>query len=289
MIPKVIHYCWFGNNPLPEKTLKCIDSWKKYCPDYEIKRWDETNFDYKCCNYVMEAYREKKWAFVSDYARFKILYENGGLYFDTDVEIIRSLNKLIANGAFMGCEQWRGKMYINPGLGIAAEAGMRLFKRILEYYERESFLRNDGMSDTKTVCARVTEILLKDGFIGTGYIEYVDDIYLYPPEYFSPKDFETGRIKLTKNTVSIHHYDATWFEPEEKKSYEIEQYLKDNLGIMLGTFVNFPIHYFYRFKLRIRQKGSIIKALYYFGNKVYMDKLKKCIKKREISVKEKKS
>ena len=98
-IPKIIHYCWFGGNPLPELAQKCIESWKKYCPDYEIKRWDETNFDLDCCDYVREAYQEKKWAFVSDYARFKILYEYGGVYFDTDVELIKPIDDIVEKGA----------------------------------------------------------------------------------------------------------------------------------------------------------------------------------------------
>ena len=106
MIPKIIHYCWFGGNPLPELAIKCIESWKKYLPDYEIKEWNESNFDINCCAYVREAYEAKKWAFVSDYARFWILYQHGGLYFDTDVELIKSIDDLIVKGAFMGCEPW---------------------------------------------------------------------------------------------------------------------------------------------------------------------------------------
>ena len=104
MIPKIIHYCWFGGNPLPDLAVKCIDSWKKYCPDYEIKRWDESNFNLNCCDYVKEAYRAKKWAFVSDYARFKVLYDEGGLYFDTDVELIKPIDDILARGPFMGVE-----------------------------------------------------------------------------------------------------------------------------------------------------------------------------------------
>lgn len=104
MIPKIIHYCWFGGNPLPELAVKCIESWKKYCPDYEIKRWDESNFDLNCCDYVKEAYQAKKWAFVSDYVRFKVLYDEGGLYFDTDVELIKSIDDILAHGPFMGVE-----------------------------------------------------------------------------------------------------------------------------------------------------------------------------------------
>lgn len=269
MIPKVIHYCWFGGNPLPGMAVKCIESWKKYCPGYKIKRWDETNFDCECCDYVKEAYTAKKWAFVSDYARFKILYEYGGLYFDTDVEIIKSLDEIIANGAFMGCEQGKDKICPAPGLGIAAMPGMKLYKDILDEYGRESFWRSDGIANTKTICTRVTEILSREGFTGNGEIEYVGDIYIYPPEYFCPKNFFTGKTQLTENTVSIHHYDATWYEPEEKRSYKIEQNLNRWLGVELGTIIYIPIYYYYRIKLRIRQKNGVLNALGYFGKKIY--------------------
>ena len=131
MIPKIIHYCWFGGNPLPELAQKCIESWRTYCPDYEIKRWDETNFDVNCCDYVRKAYEVKMWAFVSDYARFKILYENGGVYFDTDVELIKPIDDLLAKGSFMGLEE-SDKVFVAPGLGLAANPGLDLTEELLD-------------------------------------------------------------------------------------------------------------------------------------------------------------
>ena len=184
MIPKIIHYCWFGGKPLPENMKKCIASWKKYLPDYEIKEWNESNFDLNCCEYVQEAYKIKKWAFVSDYARFWILYRYGGLYFDTDVEMIKSLNILIEKGSFMGCENITtpisdgdvSSLAINPGLGMAASPGLRLYKEILDYYGGLHFsLNKDGTYDT--VVDYVTSILRKHGFKGNGTIEEIDDIY----------------------------------------------------------------------------------------------------------------
>lgn len=129
MIPKVIHYCWFGRNELPEKAKQCIESWKKFCPDCEIREWNEQNFDLNCCDYVREAYQAKKWAFVSDYARFQILYNYGGMYFDTDVEVIRSLDDLQNKGPYIGFEEGKrthtGMNYqVNPGLGLACEPRM---------------------------------------------------------------------------------------------------------------------------------------------------------------------
>ena len=125
MIPKKIHYCWFGGNPLPNDAKLCIESWKKYCPDYEIIEWNESNFDFKECQYAKEAYEAKKWAFVSDYARFKILYDNGGLYFDVDVEIVQALDNIINNGPFMGIENDKTKA-VNPGLGLGDESGNKI-------------------------------------------------------------------------------------------------------------------------------------------------------------------
>ena len=142
MIPKVIHYCWFGGKELPEYAQKCINSWKKYCPDYEIRQWNENNFDINVSQYVKEAYSCKKWAFVSDYARFWILYHYGGVYFDTDVELIKPINEIIDNGPFMGYEAYcnihflnpRKEHLINPGLGIASEKKSLLYKEILDYF-----------------------------------------------------------------------------------------------------------------------------------------------------------
>ena len=187
MIPKIIHYCWFGGNPLPELAQKCIKSWKKYCPDYEIKCWDETNFDINACDYVREAYEKKKWAFVSDYARFKILYENGGTYLDTDVELIAPIDDIIERGPFMGLEQ-SDKTYVGTGLGFGVYAGHRLVKEILESYHNTHFTK-DEYDSYETVVTRVTNILLEHGNIPSNMISEVAGIIIYPPEYFCPYNY----------------------------------------------------------------------------------------------------
>ena len=140
MIPKVIHYCWFGGNPLPKLARDCIESWKKYCPGYEIREWNESNFDLECCQYVKEAASVGKWAFVSDYARFKILYVHGGVYFDTDVELIKTIDDILAKGAFMGIEKpfnisCHQKYLVASGLGFATEKSMPVIGEILKLYE----------------------------------------------------------------------------------------------------------------------------------------------------------
>ena len=213
---KYIHYCWFGGSPLPELAQKCIASWKKYCPEYEIKRWDETNFDVHCCDYVHEAYEARMWAFVSDYARFKILYENGGVYFDTDVELIKPIDDIITKGAFMGLEESGKAQAANAGLGLAANAGLGLVKEILNSYHNSHF-KKDKSGWYETVVTRVTNIILKHGDIYLDRITEIAGITIYPPEYFCPLSYYTGEMNITKNSRSIHHYMASWVTPEERK------------------------------------------------------------------------
>ena len=236
MIPKTIHYCWFGENPLPSAAKKCMDSWKKFFPEYEIKEWNESNFNINCCDYVKEAYAAKKWAFVSDYARFWILYHEGGLYFDTDVEVIKDMSDIIARGAFMGCETDHTCIHgpvlgANPGLGLGANPGLDLYKEILNYYDEIHFLC--GGNDTETVVTHTSKILRNHGWIGNGEIEQVDGILIYPPEYFCPMDYKTGKLDITPNTRSIHWYTASWQSSYSK--------VKTKLQHLLGSFLTSKI------------------------------------------------
>lgn len=211
-IPKVIHYCWFGKNPLPELALDCIDSWKKYCPDYEIKEWNEDNFDFDCCDYVKEAYEAGKWAFVSDYARFYILHQCGGVYFDTDVELVKPIDDIVNRGPFMGIE--RGEDSVNVGLGFGAYAGFPFLKEVLDYYETQHFLKEDGSYDLTTVVSRVTELLKQYGYKNKNTKQYINKIYIYPTEYFCPMDFLTGKLRMTAHTRTVHHYAASWLNED---------------------------------------------------------------------------
>lgn len=247
MIPKIIHYCWFGGNPLPELAQKCIASWKKFCPDYEIVRWDESNFDLDCCDYVREAYKAKKWAFVSDYARFKILYEHGGLYFDTDVELIKPIDDIVARGPFMGCERLlagaRGaaaerSSAAAPGLGLGANPGLGLYKKVLADYERSHF-ETAPNGFYQTVVNRVTGILEKEGFDGAERIQTVTGVTIYPPEYFAPLNYYTGELQITENTRSIHHYMATWLGKTEKRITQINHKLAEHRR--LARCATFPL------------------------------------------------
>lgn len=215
MIPKKIHYCWFGRNPLPESALKCIASWRKYLPDYEIVEWDEDNFDVNTIPYTAQAYEAKKYAFVSDYARFKILYEHGGLYFDTDVEVIRPMDDIIARGPFMGFEidPCADRPYgaVNPGVGIAAEKGMKLYKSVLDYYSQLSFIQADGSHNIADAVVNITtRELVKCGLQDAPGIQPVASITIYPADYFNPFDDATGRLNKTENTRTIHWFSKTW-------------------------------------------------------------------------------
>lgn len=219
MIPKKIHYIWFGGNPLPSLAKKCIASWRKYMPDYEIVRWDESSFDVRSCGYVLEAYEAKKWAFVSDYARFKILYEHGGVYLDTDVELVRSLDPILEQGPYMGFEvDYRegSEGRVASGLGMAANPGLGLYKTILDSYEKDHFALPDGSQDLTTVVTRVTRILKEEGLREVPGIQDVAGVRIYPTEYFCPKDPLTLRLSLTKNSYSIHHYDGSWTTGKER-------------------------------------------------------------------------
>ena len=216
MIPKVIHYCWFGGNPLPKSAQKCIASWRKYLPDYEIKEWNESNFDVNVIPYTAEAYKAKKYAFVSDYARFWILYKYGGLYFDTDVEVIKSMDDIIAKGPFMGCENEAkagatpAQLGVAPGLGLGVNPGLGLYGEILNWYNTHHFITWTGVIE-KNVVDITTEILNKNGIeiLDAGVLKS-SGILIYPREYFCPKDYITGEMNITDKTKSIHHYSATW-------------------------------------------------------------------------------
>ena len=211
MIPKIIHYCWFGPNQLPKSAERCIDSWRKHFPDYEIMRWDETNFDVDAIQYTSQAYGMKKYAFVSDYARFWILYRFGGVYFDTDVEVIAPFDRILSKGAFMGREAGtNGK--VAPGLGLGVEPGHPFYKEMLDEYSRFSFMKEDGTMNQKTIVNYTTEILVRKGLVMQDIEQEVDGITIYPAAIFCPMDSTTGIVRVSPETVSIHHYDCSWLD-----------------------------------------------------------------------------
>jgi hypothetical protein len=212
-IPKIIHYCWFGRGKMPELAIKCIDSWKKNLPDYEIKEWNEDNFDINYNRYVKEAYESKKFAFVSDVARLHAIYEYGGIYLDLDVEVLKSLDPLLKHHAYFGFEDG---IHINTGQGFGAEKGNEVVKRMLQEYDNIVF-KNEDKYDLTPCPIRNTNALKDLGLVQNDKKQTVNGAEIYPTEYFCPKSFETGKITLTKKTFTIHHFNCSWHSEKEKK------------------------------------------------------------------------
>ena len=216
MIPKIIHYCWFGNNEKNDLIKKCIKSWKKYCPDYEIIEWNETNFDVNFCQYTKQAYETGKYAFVSDVARLYIIYKYGGIYLDTDVEVIGKLDNLLKYSLWFN---WETERFINTGLGFGGEKGNKIVKSLLEDYIDKKFLKNDNSMDL-TACPKLNTLRLLElepGLRRNGSTQIFENrIYLHP-------DIHTK--------IAIHHYAGSWVNNNEylvKKAYKYS-YIKSKL------------------------------------------------------------
>lgn len=206
MIPKTIHYCWFGRGEKPKLAQKCIASWKKFCPDYESIEWNEDNFDIEAHPYAKSCYEQKKWAFLSDYVRLIVVEQHGGIYFDTDVELLRSPDFLLEYEAFYGFEN---NTNIATGLGFGAEPHHSTIQSMVEQYMK---LQPDAEGKYPlVVCPQLnTQALLPFGLRLNGQRQNVGGAEIYPAEYFNPYESTTGRLNKTKNTVSVHWYSGSW-------------------------------------------------------------------------------
>jgi mannosyltransferase OCH1-like enzyme len=209
MIPKKIHYCWFGRGHLPHLARKCIATWRQFLPGYEIIEWNEDNFDIYSNRYVTEAYANRKFAFVSDYVRLYALYHVGGIYMDTDVEVLRSLDQFLTNEAFSGFET---PQHIPTGI-MASVKGQRFIGELLSEYNDRHFIGPDGILDTHTNVEAITSSALRHGLKLDGAKQTVNGMTLYPTEYFCPYDNATGRKKITPNSFCIHWFAKTWIDP----------------------------------------------------------------------------
>jgi hypothetical protein len=209
MIPKKIHYCWFGRNPKPKLAEKCIASWKKYCPDFEIIEWNEDNFDVSLNGYTRMCYENKKYAFLSDYVRLLVVEEHGGVYFDTDVEVIKPIDALLENNAFYCFET---PEFVATGLGFGSVAHGVSVSALVSAYD-DLLLGNRGV----VVCPRLnTEPLVAMGLKQDGTMQRVADAIILPSEYMNPFDSATGKMNKTKNTISVHWYSAAWLSPSRR-------------------------------------------------------------------------
>ena len=180
MIPKIIHYCWVGNKSKPQSVLYCIESWKKFCPDYEIREWNESNYDFNKNVYMKQAYEAKKWGFVPDYARLDIVYQYGGIYLDTDVELIKGLDKLLNQTAFMGFENTGdGEFFVNCGHGFGAEPHHDIIRAARDLYDDVQFLKEDGTYNLVPSPNYTTQTLKKYGLIQENKDQNLPDMTVY--------------------------------------------------------------------------------------------------------------
>ena len=229
MIPKIIHYCWYGNNKKSKLILKCIDSWKKYFPDFEIIEWNEENTDLHENLYIEKAYELKKWAFVSDYVRMKVLYEYGGLYFDTDVEILKRFPDEILNlDAFTGFESFT--VMIGPGLVFGCRPGNEIVKMVIDSYMADRFV-DQSIDTIKTINIRITELLVERGLECCDKKQTIMSMTIFPSSVFCAYDGKRRRIDIQEDTLSVHHYAASWL-PWYRK-----------LRLRLGTLLRHIIYY----------------------------------------------
>lgn len=232
-IPHVIHYCWFGKGELTPLAKKCLQSWQDCMPGYEIRLWNEDNFDVNQNDYIREAYEAKKYAFVSDYARLKILHEHGGIYFDTDVEVVKDITPLLHSGYFALDDLG----YVNTGIGFACEKGNEIVYAMLKDYEHLHFI-HEGTMDLTACPVRNTQVLTHAfGFKPTLEMTKLKDMICYPCHYFNPYQYETGVMMNNEDTYTIHHYGSTWHSKREEKITRIKQWCQRNFGLWLGKAI----------------------------------------------------
>ena len=260
MIPKIIHYCWFGRNPKPRLAKKCIKSWKKCCLNYKIIEWNEDNFDISVAPlYVRQAYEAKKWAFVTDYVRLWAMVNYGGIYMDTDVEVIKPLDQFLHHEAFSGFEN---EVDIPTGI-MACEKNYPLFDEFLKYYEKAQFINDDGSLNMTTNVRIMTDICIRHGLKQNGMFQIVDGFALYPKEVFCPIGPCADTLVCTEKTATIHWFSGSWLSGElkQKKMEAKRRTRRNKVGNVIHNIIHLP--------------NRIVRNI--VGNDMY-DRLKKWIK-----------
>ena len=229
MIPKIIHYCWFGKNPLPEETKEFIESWKKYCPQYKIIEWNEDNFDINKLRYTKEAYEHKKWAFITEYVRLYALYYYGGIYMYTDVEVTKPLDCFLEEQGFSGFEM---PDKVPTGL-MACEKGHPFIKEILDKYDEKRFVLENGKIDLTTNVELITAFAIQNGLLLNNKKQTILNFTFYPTEYFCPKNNRTLELQITENTFAIHHFAGSWISSKNRYNQNIKKLLGPRFTALL--------------------------------------------------------
>ncbi len=251
-IPKIIHYCWFGLNPIPEELLNYIESWKEILNDYEFILWNEENFDINSHNFVKEAYEMKRYAFVTDYVRLYALANYGGIYLDTDVEVIKSFNDYLNLSAFTGTE---GSDYCVTGT-MGAEKNHPWILSLLDYYTNLNFIQENGRENIITNTHIITEITKKlyNWIPNNEYQVLKDDLHIFPFDYFCAKKLSTGEVAVTSNTVTIHHYSGSWLTEKELRIREINKVIRNTFRKVFGDkFTNKTLGYYRKIRVKFKR------------------------------------
>lgn len=229
LIPKEIHYIWFGRGEKSDLVKRCISKAKELLPDWHFNEWNEDNYDINQCDYIKEAYESKKYAFAADYARYDVLYKYGGVYLDTDVELLKCIpDVFLEDEGFAGME---GNNKVAPGLIFAVKPNNFIVKEIIDDYRKDHFLEHNGKYNYKTVVDRTTEVLQRHGFVLNGEEQVVEGVHIYPCEYFCAYNFITEDFEITENTISIHHYEATWLKGRTRIKRRVRKILRRILGM----------------------------------------------------------
>ena len=232
VIPKVIHYMWLGGKALPDNLQKCVDSWKRYCPDYEIRCWNESNYDIEKNIYMKQAYENGAYGFVPDYARLDILYTYGGIYMDTDVELKRNLDDLLYQDAFCGVEKWQ---VLNFGGCSGSVAHHKAIKTFLETREKIAFVNDDGTLNRHTCACIDTKVAHKNGYKVNGKNQEILGMMVYTSDYFHPYDYMSGKCEMTDDTFSVHHFNGGWLTERERLA---NKKVSEQYDIMYQTLIS---------------------------------------------------
>ena len=237
VIPKIIHYCWLSGDPYPELVQRCMQSWKEKLPDYEFMLWDKSRFDIHSIFWVEQACAEKKWAFAADYIRLYALYNYGGIYLDSDVEVLKSFDDLLDRGYFFGREHTPDRIENQDSIEAAtfgAEKGLPFLKSVMAFYETHDFCDKNGFLNTTTLPTVMARVLRDN------------PLEIFPMDYFSPKNTRTLALETTINTYSIHHFNGSWHSLAQQKHVALRtklcKVLGEKRGDLLSSFLAIFIH-----------------------------------------------